>query len=72
MSDHFLPCPWCGSSTDIFAVTLDREDREGIPMAMQCDCGAMAPWQYIPANIADKEEIYFPMLIKTWNERIKS
>jgi hypothetical protein len=50
-------------------ITIDREDREGIPMAARCACGAQAPWQYIPPNIAKQESICRDMLIHTWNDR---
>jgi uncharacterized Zn finger protein len=68
MSD-IIPCPWCGG-TDADPVTCGTEDREGVPMALRCmECGSQAPWQYIPKNIANKDSIVKPMLIKTWNER---
>lgn len=69
MSDP-IPCPWCGSTAPE-PRKCGSEDREGIPMAMFCpECGCQAPWQYIPKNIADRDSIVIPMLLKTWNERV--
>jgi len=68
MSEPIVPCPWC-NGTDLDMITIDREDREGIPMAARCACGAQAPWQYIPPNIAKQESICRDMLIHTWNDR---
>lgn len=68
MSEPIIPCPWCGG-VGLEMVQLDREDREGVPMAARCECGVQAPWQYIPTNIAKQESITRDMLIHTWNER---
>lgn len=68
MSDPITPCPWC-KGTYVEVVKVGTIDREGVPMAMRCECGAQAPWQYIPEHVSKQNSIVHAMLLKTWNER---
>lgn len=75
MTDNLKPCPFCGSSVEIYEGIESAINQNGV-LGISCGCGVeMESWyllgDYEKPKPEDTKASARKKLIKQWNKRVK-